>query len=477
MAVVVDAAVTRREVESLLCDLPGGCPGEPQFQQPWELRIFAVVAAAYRAGMFPWSDFQDALIRAIAVGESMSLYGPWVEAMEAITDDRLPEMDPALPAVVVPFRRRTKDRGPVAVATATASTMPGGGITSWGRGDWRRAGVLLGAIMLLHLVAFGGLALVGGHYRVGTATFGVGLGITAYVFGVRHAFDVDHIAAIDNTTRKLRADGKRPKSVGLWFALGHSATVLVLAILVGVGARSAQALLEDQSDMHWALGVVSTLSSGGFLYLIGLLNLASLRGVFRVFRRMRSGVYDEAEFEAYLHGRGLFSRIIGRATGAITRPRQMFAVGLLFGLGFDTATEVALLALAGAGAATGVPWYVIVELPLLFAAGMCLFDTLDGIVMSLAYDWAFLNPLRKVYYNLAVTGLSVAVALVIGSIELATVLHDDLGWDMPVVSTLSAIPLDHLGFIVVGLFVAAWLVAIAYWRLARVQDRWGQRSE
>jgi len=347
-------------------------------------------------------------------------------------------------------------------------------LSSWKRHDWLQAGALLGFVALLHVIGFGILLGAVGphHYTLGGQVFGVGLGVTAYTYGMRHAFDADHIAAIDNTTRKLRADGHRPKSVGFWFAMGHSATVFGLAGLVAVGAHAVSTLSDDDSRTHETLSLAGTLSSGLFLVLIGLLNLAALGGIWRVWRGLRRGEYDESRLEAHLDGRGLMSRLLGGATRAIRRPWQMFAVGLLFGIGFDTATEVSLLVLAGSGAATGVPWYAIVVLPLLFAAGMSLLDCLDGLFMSVAYDWAFLRPARKVYYNLTITGLSVAVALLIGLIELVAVLHDRAGWDNWFTDPISAIDLNNVGFLVVGLFVAVWVVAVAYWKLARVEERW-----
>ncbi|GAA1129351.1 HoxN/HupN/NixA family nickel/cobalt transporter [Nocardioides aquiterrae] len=347
-------------------------------------------------------------------------------------------------------------------------------LSSWTRRDRLEAAVLLGIVALMHVVGFGLLfGLVGPHqYTVGDQVLGVGLGLTAYTYGVRHAFDADHIAAIDNTTRKLRGDGRRPKSVGFWFAMGHSAMVFVLAGLVAVGAHVVGALSTDGSRTNATLGLVGTLSSGCFLYLIGLLNLAALVGMWRVWRGLRRGEYDERELESQLAKRGLLARMLGGLTRAISRPIQMFPVGVLFGIGFDTATEVALLVLAGTGAAAGVPWYAIMVLPLLFAAGMTLFDCLDGLFMSVAYDWAFLRPVRKVYYNLTITGLSVAVALVIGTIELVSVLHDSGGWTNRFSDAVSSVDLDHVGFVVVGLFVVVWAAAIAYWNLGRVEERW-----
>ena len=360
-----------------------------------------------------------------------------------------------------------------------ALSVPSSRVSSWSRRDLVQAAGLLGVVALLHVVGFGVLLLLVGPRHVtigsaaaGTPVFGVGLGVTAYTYGMRHAFDADHIAAIDNTSRKLRADGQRPKSVGFWFAMGHSATVFLLALLVALGAHAVSTLSDDTSRTHETLSVISTLSSGVFLLLIGLLNLAALGGIWRVWRTLRQGLYDEAQLEVHLDGRGVLARLLRGVTRTIRRPWQMFAVGMLFGIGFDTATEVSLLVLAGTGAAAGVPWYAIVVLPLLFAAGMSLLDCLDGLFMSLAYDWAFLRPVRKVYYNLTVTGLSVAVALLIGAIELVAVLHDAAGWSNRFSDTISAIDLNNVGFLVVALFVVVWAGAIGYWRLARVDERW-----
>jgi len=347
-------------------------------------------------------------------------------------------------------------------------------ITTWTRADWLQAGALLGFIALMHVAAFGVLfGLVGpGHYKLGTETFGVGLGITAYTFGLRHAFDADHIAAIDNTTRKLRGEGRRPKSVGFWFAMGHSTIVAGMAALVAAGAHIAGTLTSDSSTANQTLGLIGTGVSGSFLYIIAILNLVAMIGIIRVFRAMRGGELDEAQLETHLQSRGFMNRILGRLTRTITRPGQMYPVGVLFGLGFDTATEVALLVLAGTGAASGLPWYAIMVLPLLFASGMSLLDCLDGLFMSVAYDWAFLNPVRKVYYNISITGLSVAVAFLVGTIELVSVLHDNAGWVNPLTNWVSGIDLNNVGFFVVGLFVLTWAVALCYWRLAKVEDRW-----
>ncbi|MDR3032091.1 MAG: HoxN/HupN/NixA family nickel/cobalt transporter [Kitasatospora sp.] len=356
-------------------------------------------------------------------------------------------------------------------------TLPDPASFRWRREDTLRTAGLLAVIVALHVVAFGVLFLlvVPEHYTVGPKTFGIGLGITAYTLGMRHAFDADHIAAIDNTTRKLMADGKRPVSVGFWFALGHSSVVVLLAVLIAGGTRLAGRIMNEDSGTHQVLGVLGTTVSGSFLYLIAALNLVALTGILRVFRAMRAGTYDERELEQHLDSRGFMNRILGRATRSISRPGQMFPLGFLFGLGFDTATEVTLMVMAGSGAAAGLPWYAVLCLPLLFAAGMSLFDTLDGTFMNFAYQWAFSNPVRKVFYNLTITGLSIAVAFLIGTIELVGVLHDKLDLQDAVTGWIASLDLDNVGYLVVGLFVAVWAIALSYWRLAKVEERWAPR--
>jgi high-affinity nickel-transport protein len=330
-------------------------------------------------------------------------------------------------------------------------------------------------IGVLHVAGWGVLAglvapeqLAFGSNQV----FGLGLGVTAYTLGMRHAFDADHIAAIDNTTRKQLAQGGRPVSVGFWFSLGHSTIVLVLVALLAFGVRAlAGQLADDSSLLHQVAGVGGTVVSGVFLVLIGVLNLVVLAGIVAVFRRMRRGGFDEAELEAQLENRGLFNRFLKGATRAVTRPWHMYPVGLLFGLGFDTATEVGLLVLAG-GAAVSLPWYAVLTLPVLFAAGMSLLDTIDGLFMCYAYGWANLRPVRKVYYNIAITGLSVAVALVIGGIELISVLTEKLGIVSGPLAVIATLDLGDVGFLIVGLFAAAWVVALAVWKLGRIEERW-----
>lgn len=336
-------------------------------------------------------------------------------------------------------------------------------------------------ILLLHLLGWG--VLIGlvapQQLHLGNQVFGVGLGLTAYTLGMRHAFDADHIAAIDNTTRKQLAEGSRPLSVGFWFSLGHSTIVFVLVLLLAAGVSALAGPLADEgSALQQVTGLFGTLISGVFLVLIGLLNLVVLVGLVRVFaRRHRGGGLDEAALEAHLERRGVIGRLAGRATAMVTKPWHMYPVGLLFGLGFDTATEVGLLVLAGGAAALSLPWYAVLTLPVLFAAGMSLLDTADGVVMFHAYGWAQARPVRKLYYNVAVTGLSVAVALLIGGIELIGVLVQRLGITSGPLAAIAAIDLGDLGYLVVGLFVLIWLLAVAVWRLGRVEERWGDPQD
>jgi high-affinity nickel-transport protein len=314
------------------------------------------------------------------------------------------------------------------------------------------------------------------HYRLGdSGVFGIGLGLTVYLLGMRHAFDADHIAAIDNTTRKLlaeRGDGQRPLSVGFWFALGHAATVFVMVLLLSLGVHAVATEVSDHSPLRKIGGMISTSVSGLFLLLIGVLNLVVLIGILKVFRRMRSGHFDEAELETQLNKRGFMNRLLGGVTKAVRRPWHMAPVGLLFGLGFDTATEVTLLVIAGGAAAGAMPWYAIMVLPVLFAAGMSLFDSLDGIFMCFAYDWAFMKPVRKVFYNITITSLSVAVALIIGVIELAGLLADKLQITAGPLAAIGNLDLDYVGFGVVGLFVLTWVAALLIWRFGNIEQKW-----
>ncbi|MDQ1634945.1 MAG: nickel/cobalt transporter (NiCoT) family protein [Frankiaceae bacterium] len=344
------------------------------------------------------------------------------------------------------------------------------------RAEWTSVLSMAGFVLLLHVVGWGVLlgAIAPHHYDLGkTGIFGAGLGLTAYMLGMRHAFDADHIAAIDNTTRKLMAEGKRPLSVGFWFSLGHSSVVFGLCLLLSFGVKALVGQVEnDSSSLQRTTGLIGTTVSGTFLYLIAGLNLIVFLGIVKVWRSMRRGDYDEAALEYQLDNRGLMNRILGPATRAVRKPGHMYPVGLLFGLGFDTATEVGLLVLAGGAAVFALPWYAVLVLPILFAAGMSLLDTIDGCFMNFAYGWAFSKPVRKVYYNLTITGLSVAVAFIVGTIELAGILTEKLGIVTGPLAALGGLDLNAVGYAIVGLFVVTWAGALAIWKYGRIEQKW-----
>ena len=372
------------------------------------------------------------------------------------------------------------------VGNELASRLDSGG-SRWSRlrralspAEWSRLGLMLAVILGLHLVGWMTLVFIVDPARLslGSKAFGIGVGLTAYTLGLRHAFDADHIAAIDNTTRKLMNDGQRPLAVGFFFSLGHSTVVFALAVLLATGVKAIIGPVEDDSStLHHYTGLIGTSISGAFLYLIAILNIVVLVSILRVFARMRHGDYDEAELEQQLENRGLLNRFLGRFTKSVTKSWHMYPVGLLFGLGFDTATEIALLVLAGTSAAAGLPWFAILCLPVLFTAGMCLLDTIDGSFMNFAYGWAFSNPVRKIYYNITITGLSVAVALLIGSIELLGLFAGQLQWRGPFWDWLGGLDLNAVGFVVVGIFVATWAIALLVWRYGRIEEKWTPASE
>jgi len=334
------------------------------------------------------------------------------------------------------------------------------------------------AVVALHVLGWGTLFFVIApqHFTLGpdaahAQAFGIGLGVTAYTLGMRHAFDADHIAAIDNTTRKLLSDGKRPMSVGFWFSLGHSSVVFGLCFLLALGMKAIGRSVENNnSTLHTITGVIGVTVSGTFLWIIGILNLIAFIGIVRVWRRARDGQFDEDALEQHLNSRGFVNRFLGGLTKSVSKPWNMYPIGFLFGLGFDTATEVSLLVLAG-GAAVSLPWYAILTLPVLFAAGMSLLDAADGIFMAKAYRWAFAKPLRRLYYNATVTWLSVFVALVIGTIELCSVWADRFNWTDGPVAAIGSIDLNGVGFVIVGVFVATWLLALLVWRLLRLSEK------
>ncbi len=340
--------------------------------------------------------------------------------------------------------------------------------------QWRQVSWMFVSILTLHVVGFGVFVafVVPGHYK----GLGIGVCVLAYTLGLRHAFDADHIAAIDNTTRKLMNEGKQPVSVGYFFALGHSTIVVAIGVGIVVAERTVFAAVSHTgSGLQQFGGVFGTVVSATFLFLIAVLNLIILAGIVRVTRMMRAGNYDEAELERQLENRGLLTRVFGRWMQSITQEWQMYPVGIVFGLGFDTATEVALLATTALLASRSLPWYSIMCLPILFTAGMTLMDTLDGCFMNVAYGWAFFNPVRKVFYNLTITSLSVAVCFIVGTVEVLGLLPHELHLHGPVWNRLADVNLNAAGFVIVGLFVVTWLAALAYWRFGHVEERWSAR--
>ncbi len=377
---------------------------------------------------------------------------------------------------------------------ASDSFTPGRRITQFRRTltrrDWRALTGMISFIVLLHVIGFGILfgLVAPHHYHLGGdhPVFNIGVGVLAYTFGLRHAFDADHIAAVDNATRKLLADNaekqasgtpseqiRKPLSVGFWFSLGHSTIVFLLAFLLSVGVKTLAGQVENgNSSLHSITGVIGASVSGVFLWILGILNLVVLLGIFKVFREMRTGVYDEQELEDQLNKRGFMNRFLGGLTKSVRKAWHIYPIGVLFGLGFDTATEVGLLVLAGGVAAFNLPFYIILVLPILFAAGMCLMDTADGVFMNAAYGWAFAKPVRKVFYNITITAISVAVALIIGTIELVGVLADQANITSGPLAAIANINLDYAGYGIVGLFFLSWIIAIAVWRIAGIEQKW-----
>jgi high-affinity nickel-transport protein len=338
---------------------------------------------------------------------------------------------------------------------------------------------MYGVIAGLHVAGFFILFVfvVPSHYQ----GLGTGVAVLAYTLGLRHAFDADHISAIDNSTRKVLAERQgtgapRPFGFGFFFSLGHSTVVVVIGIGIVVAEKTVfRAVSHSSSGLEQFGGLFGTVVSAAFLLLIGLLNLVILAGIVRVFRSMRRGEYDEAELERQLAARGFFFRFFGRWMAVITKEWQLYPVGVVFGMGFDTATEVALLATTALLASQHIPWYAIICLPVLFTAGMTVMDTTDGLFMNLAYGWAFFNPVRKVYYNLAITGLSVAICFVIGGIEALSLLPQQvhgLNRTSGFWGVLARFNINTAGFVIVAMFIVTWLAALLIWRYGRIEEKW-----
>ena len=342
----------------------------------------------------------------------------------------------------------------------------------WTRSERIRLGAIVGAIAVLHVVGWS-LYLYSTH-RLTEASAFAGAGTLAYVLGLRHAFDADHIAAIDDTTRLMLQRGRRPIGVGFFFSLGHSSVVLVLAFVVALAAGAADSA--GVTAFREIGGVVAAVVAATFLLLVASLNAVVLRGVHRLWLRVRTGTVSQAEVDLQLLNRGLLNRVLGgRAQSLIRSSWHMFPVGVLFGLGLETASEVTLLALSASTASKGgLPALAVLSLPLLFAAGMSALDTLDSVLMSRAYSWAFRSPARRLYYNLATTGMTVVVAGFIGSVYLAALVIDATGWGGPIAAYASiAEHFEVLGYAVAGTFVLAWSGAALYWRFGKLDTRYG----
>jgi len=346
----------------------------------------------------------------------------------------------------------------------------------------RRVTLMYASIVAMHLAGFGVFVafVIPAHYR----GLGIGVSVLAYTLGLRHAFDADHIAVIDNTTRKEMNERKgtgrpRPFCFGYFFSLGHSTVVVAMGVGIVVAEKVVfSQVLHAGSGLQQFGTVFGTLVSAGFLFLIGGLNLVILAGIVRVFRAMRRGAFDEAELERQLDNRGFFYRFFGRWTRAISKEWQLYPVGFLFGLGFDTTTEVLLLGTTAFLALQHIPWYAICCLPVLFTAGMALMDTSDCIFMNLAYGWAFFNPVRKVFYNLAITGLSVGICFLVGGIETLGLISTEVKglsqaggfWGI-----MRDFNINVAGFAIVGLFIVTWITAVLVWRYGHIEEKWSAR--
>jgi high-affinity nickel-transport protein len=351
-----------------------------------------------------------------------------------------------------------------------------------------RVGLLFGAVAALHVVGFGLFAhynSIAKYHQIadskGTLLY-AGAASLAYVFGLRHAFDADHIAAIDDTTRLLLQKGKKPLGVGFFFSLGHSSIVFGLSFGIAVAAKAATGF---QKSFEGIGGVIGASVSGCFLYIVAGFNFVILMGILRTWREMKSGSYTPEQLDDLLAQRGMMNRIFkGRYNKFINHSWQMYPVGLLFGLGFDTATEVGFLAIsataatAAVGSGVALPPLAIIALPIIFAAGMSMMDTFDGVFMCKAYDWAFTNPLRKIFYNISTTGLSIFVAFVIGTIELVSVISTKGGFaDVQPFAYISGIDLNRIGYFIVGVFLVTWLGSVAIWKYGRIEQRYASRLD
>ncbi len=298
----------------------------------------------------------------------------------------------------------------------------------------------------------------------------LGTALLAYSFGLRHAVDADHIAAIDNVTRKLMQEGKRPISVGFWFSVGHSIVVVLVALAIAATTAELESRFDAWKDVG---GIVSTSVSTLFLFAVAAMNIVILAGVWKTFRHVRrGGAFADQDFDILLNSRGMLARLFRPLFRLITQSWQMLPLGFMFGLGFDTATEVALLGISATQAGQGMSIWSIMVFPALFAAGMSLVDTTDGVLMLGAYNWAFVKPMRKLYYNLVITAVSVVVAVLIGGIEGLGLIGDQLGldgWFWAGIGSLND-NFNGIGFAIVGVFIFAWVASLVIYRYARLDE-------
>ncbi len=317
-------------------------------------------------------------------------------------------------------------------------------------------------IVVSTAIGFAASAIIGE-----TSVVLAGLGVVAYVLGLRHAVDVDHIAAIDNITRKFMQEGKYPVSVGTWFSLGHSSIVVGLIVALVFFTRTVSGVIPALQNNG---AIIGTAVSGTFLWLIGLMNLAIAISIYGIYRDLRTGKKDKMELEELLNKRGFMNRYFHPLFKIVSRPWHMYPIGVLFGLGFDTASEVALIAISvGAGVSGQIPLWMILILPFMFTCGMVLLDTTDGVAMRKAYSWAFLKPVRKIYYNLTLTIISVMVALAIGTVEVIQVISLELKPQGAFWAWILDLNFSEIGFIIVVMFIVTWLSSMAYYRFRGIE--------
>jgi nickel/cobalt transporter (NiCoT) family protein len=345
-----------------------------------------------------------------------------------------------------------------ATRVETRAARTSSGVLTFTPDEWRRLSGLYGFIAVLHIAGWG-LFL---HYSSRYPSL-VGLGLAAYLFGLRHAFDADHIAAVDDTVRLLLQKGRRPLGVGFFFSLGHSTIVFALAVATVVAAGVVKEYLPGLRETGALIGASV---SGIFLWIVGILNLFVLLDLLKVWRTAGTNKHDHAHVEDLLMRRGLINRLLGgRLSHVVNHSWQMYPLGLFFGLGFDTASEISLLVMTAGASAGDLPTAAVLSLPVLFAAGMTVMDTTDGVLMSKVYDWSLLNPLRKIFYNITTTGLSIAVALVIGTVELLQVCRTTLDLKGPLIDLIGTFDFGIVGYVIVGIFLMAWGTSVALWKV------------